>query len=333
MTTKSEPSRHRKPLRSTSDPLPGPPSPPARAIFGPFDPRDDRRVEPGDLRILDADLRSDLEQIDIAATLLDDRAIARALTLAFGPARDSSCVTALLARRSGVDLLRSLPGTEMIPGPPSRSEPTPPARIRFRGDRECETRAAIERAWSSLVLMAWEVDAVAAARAGLPSAIDPTLPEANEGDGEGETLVVRQRVATGDLTYARASEAIELDRIYAALRHSKTWSGFRAAMPPDEYELLIKQSFDEEGLRRPRPKIAFDPSQIAGYCDGDYPKWLQASMDRYLPKDVIRDFGRSAGTRFNGDYLELASCDRLAINRRLRRHGYRVLDGSHLFFM
>ena len=104
-------------------------------------------------------------------------------------------------------------------------------------------------------------------------------------------------------------------------------------MPPDEYEYLMKRSFDEEGRRRPGAKAKFEPSRISGYSDGDYPQWLQASMGTDLPTDVVRDFGRSSCTRFNGDYLELATCDRLAINRRLRRHGYRVLDGSHLYFM
>jgi hypothetical protein len=242
-------------------------------------------------------------------------------------------VTAFLARRSGVDLLCSLPGTEMVPFARTSDGDPPLAEIRFRLDREFETRAAIERAWSSLVLMAWEVDAEAAARAGLPSAEDPTTPDAHEGHGESGTFLVRKSPANGDLVYACKSEATELDRIYAAIRDSKTWGEFRAAMPRDEYSEIIRRRFDDEGEPRPRSRDRFEPEAVPGYFDGDYPRWIQACMDSSLPEDVIRDFGRSSSTRLNGEYLELAPCDRLAINRRLRRHGYRVLDGSHLTFM
>jgi hypothetical protein len=221
----------------------------------------------------------------------------------------------------------------MVPFARTSDGDPPLAEIRFRLDRESETRAAIERAWSSLVLMAWEVDAEAAGKAGLPSAEDPKSPDADEGGGESGTLLVRTGASKEDLVYAGESEAAELDRIYAAIHDSKTWGEFRAAMPRDEYSEIIRRRFDDNGEPRPRSRDRFEAEDVPGYLDGDYPRWIQASMSYSLPKDIVRDFGRSSCTRFNGDYLELAACDRLAINRRLRRHGYRVLDGSHLYFM
>ncbi|MBK9968769.1 MAG: hypothetical protein IPP07_29470 [Holophagales bacterium] len=123
-------------------------------------------------------------------------------------------------------------------------------------------------------------------------------------------LYWRVSPANEGLVFATPERAEEVDALYRAITTSRTWGAFRAAMPPEEYEQIVSIVFDEAGEERPEPGTPFDSSVVPGYCDGDYPPWLQTEMEEVLPQKVIDRYGRWVETSINGWYVHLeASLD------------------------
>jgi hypothetical protein len=138
--------------------------------------------------------------------------------------------------------------------------------------------------------------------------------------------------ANDGLVFATPERAAFVSRLYAALEGSTTWAEFRRSMPRAEYARVIRRTFDENGEPRPRGCDPFSSADIPGYCDGDYPPWLQQEMDDLLPVEVIERFGEGQVTMLNGGYTHLDPKDLPEIIAMLERHGYVVQDGSRLNF-
>lgn len=132
-------------------------------------------------------------------------------------------------------------------------------------------------------------------------------------------------VANGGLVFADPERARAVSRIDAALSESRTWEEFRAAMDPEEYERLVSTMFDEEGLERPTPETPFRAEEVPGYCDGDYPPWLQQEMDDVLPWELIERFGQHEPTCINGWFVRFDPDDLPAITEMLAEMGIDVV--------
>jgi hypothetical protein len=150
------------------------------------------------------------------------------------------------------------------------------------------------------------------------------------------TRTVRKRLMyniCGDaLVFAEPDVARFISRIHEAISNSSTWEEFRRAMPRSEYSRMIREWFDDQGEPRPRGCDKFDAEQIPGYCDGDYPDWLQQTMDRVLPEEIMEEFAEGENSVLNGPYFHIDAEHLPEITARLKQLGYAVEDGTHLSF-
>jgi len=101
-------------------------------------------------------------------------------------------------------------------------------------------------------------------------------------------------------------EAQRLAVVNDALEDSKTWGEFLDAVSTDRITLdELADKFDD----LPDRDAPFDPDDIYGFADGDWPAWPMARMLGWLPQSV-RALGTLQTTALNGDALEIGE-DRL----------------------
>ena len=82
----------------------------------------------------------------------------------------------------------------------------------------------------------------------------------------------------------------------------------------------------------PADDETFEPSVVPGFCDGDYPQWLQREMDDLLPREFLEEFGERQNTMLNGSYWHL-DLERLAeILRALKHVGFEIEQREDLMF-
>ena len=122
------------------------------------------------------------------------------------------------------------------------------------------------------------------------------------------------------LVFATPERALLIDRIHRGIETSTTWEQFRKAMPPNEYSQIIR-SYDEQGEPRPRGLDEVQQFLVPGYCDGDYPAWLQSEMD-WIADDLWPQFGTLENTIFNGAYWHIPESKRKAVCAALRLRGW-----------
>jgi hypothetical protein len=97
-------------------------------------------------------------------------------------------------------------------------------------------------------------------------------------------------------------EARRLAALNDALQNSQTWGEFLDAVARDlatARELAAK--FGDE---LPAREDAFDPDDIYGFADGDWPAWPMQKMLDWLPESV-QQLGTIQATAINGDALEI----------------------------
>jgi hypothetical protein len=140
----------------------------------------------------------------------------------------------------------------------------------------------------------------------------------------------------GGLVFAEASTAEYNSRIHTALSTSKSWREFREAMPEDAYDAIIdqfRQALEEGDLEElPQDDDAFDGAFIPGYYDGDYPEWLQQSMDYLLPEELLERYGEMRDTALNGSYWHIDTEHEQELVEELRRLGQKVTRRDDLRF-
>lgn len=145
-------------------------------------------------------------------------------------------------------------------------------------------------------------------------------------------LLVRTNPYNGGLVFAREERALLISTIHQAIDSSKTWGEFRAAIPAKEYSKIIVGAFEDGGERRPAKSAPFDPEQLPGWSDGDYPPWLQSEMEAVLPRNLLRQFGRLDTTNLNGSFWYIPEENKAAICAALTSLGVTVEDAEHLRF-
>jgi hypothetical protein len=147
-----------------------------------------------------------------------------------------------------------------------------------------------------------------------------------------QLLLYRVVPHNGGVVFAAEDRAKSIARIHRAIETSTTWSQFRAAIPPGEYSAVMRSSFDAIDETRPKASDPFDPEQIAGWSDGDYPPWLQQEMDDVVPEPLLLQFATREQTAVNGAFWLIPEEQLERICAALRAAGLRVRRAQGLPF-
>ena len=142
------------------------------------------------------------------------------------------------------------------------------------------------------------------------------------------------------LVFAPADVAEEVDCIHRAIARSKTWGEFRHRMPAQAYtDLYVDYFSDEPGVIEEEPNAVppaddapFSSDSVPGYCDGDYPLWIASVQERFLPRDMLQEYGTREDSFLNGPCWRIYSPRREAILGALRARGYEVTERADLNF-
>ena len=146
-----------------------------------------------------------------------------------------------------------------------------------------------------------------------------------------ETLYYRESPANWGLVFAKPERAKYIARIHHAIESSKTWGEFKMKLPLKEYDAVFLM-FDFEYGEWPNISTPFNSEDVPGYCDGDYPYWLQAEMDRCLPDEILEKYAELTETMLNGDYYHIDADQEEDICRELRTSGFNVIKREDLYF-
>jgi hypothetical protein len=109
---------------------------------------------------------------------------------------------------------------------------------------------------------------------------------------------------------------------------SGTWGEVKAALDPDTYQDLLDRWSAGDG--EPGPDEPFDPDEIGGYRDGDYPTWPAQYMLDWMPDEIRQKFGSVGYSRVSGSALSLEPEDKDAIVQALEKLGYRCVEDQQL---
>jgi hypothetical protein len=139
-------------------------------------------------------------------------------------------------------------------------------------------------------------------------------------------LVYRVGLANSGVVFATPARARYVASLNAAL-DSKTWGEFRNRIPGEEWEQLA-QGFDEV----PGPNEAFDFAAVPGFCDGDWPPWLQKEILRVLPAPLVKKYAAASMTSINGIYYHIKQEDLPDLLRELESRGIRAVHEPDLEF-
>jgi len=143
------------------------------------------------------------------------------------------------------------------------------------------------------------------------------------------TLVYTVSRANGGIVLAPPARARYIARTHHAIETATTWAEFRRLAPRREYSAILRH-WDDDGEPRPRGTDRFDSESVPGYCDGDYPAWLQQEMHEHVPAEILRRFATRQSTFLNGSYWHIDQ-ERLAeLIVVLEGLGYEVRDGSSM---
>lgn len=154
------------------------------------------------------------------------------------------------------------------------------------------------------------------------------------------TDLVYRTHPNGGLVIVPREIAVHSDRIHRALTNARTWGEFRILLPPGEWEAVVRmlrdiaEFYDDDGV----PIWEFGHHEFDGYNDipavpdGDYPPWLQKSLDDFIPLEVLTRFGKRKASARNGYFWCLPSENLPQISEVLEARGYTITSGADLRF-
>lgn len=149
-------------------------------------------------------------------------------------------------------------------------------------------------------------------------------------------LLYRVIPHNGGVVVAEEQRAYEIASIHHAIKSSLTWGEFKAAMPSEEYDKIIgwylegfayEEVLDEEP-ELPAPEEPFDADFLI--CDGDYPAWLQAEMDRVIPEGMFHRYGKSEQTFISGNFWNIPEANTGPLLAELHGRGFEVDEARDL---
>ena len=102
-------------------------------------------------------------------------------------------------------------------------------------------------------------------------------------------------------------------------------------MDPAEFEkIVVDPSGELQAV--PNDDDWFSGDCVPGYCDGDYPDWLQSKMDYLLPNELLEKYGKLTSTMLNGNYWHIVSTDLPNLLADLDALGYEPVERTDLSF-
>ena len=153
-------------------------------------------------------------------------------------------------------------------------------------------------------------------------------------------LFFRESPHGDSLVFAPPARAELVDCLHRAISESQTWGEFRRRMPKEEYGDLFADIFsadsndleEDDSLREPAGEEKFDAESVPGFTDGDYPPWIAAEQDLYLPPDVLSAFGHSESSVLNGLFWIIDPGKREQLLGALKAKGYGLTEREDLQF-
>jgi hypothetical protein len=124
------------------------------------------------------------------------------------------------------------------------------------------------------------------------------------------------------LLFAERHQAKRLAQSWRSLTQSATWGDFKESVPEPEWE-FVASIFEDYDEPLPPDDTAFDPEQVPGYSDGDFPLlWPPNDAVEWFPRDLIDKYGGAIEVTSNGYHLDLPleSAENIAADLRERGH-------------
>jgi hypothetical protein len=139
-------------------------------------------------------------------------------------------------------------------------------------------------------------------------------------------LVYRVSDANDGVVFTTPARARYVDALFDAL-DSKTWGEFRSRIPAEEWKELASKL--EEIPAKDEP---FDVACVPGFCDGDWPPWVQKEILRVLPPPLVKRYAEACMTSINGVYFHIRQEDLPALLAELEGRGICTAHAPDLQF-
>lgn len=120
------------------------------------------------------------------------------------------------------------------------------------------------------------------------------------------------------LVFIPKAWAQDLAATYHAVA-SSTWGDLKAKASPELLEEVLEMMDLEEA---PADELSFDLDDIPAVNDGDWPDWPEQMMLRWIPREVLDEYGRYESSMLNGPFGVLDESREDEIVAALERLGY-----------
>ena len=190
-----------------------------------------------------------------------------------------------------------------------------------------------------------------------PSALSHKKSGENQQSQYGEELIYgycEPAIAEKNWVFNNKWRAQWLATVHGALWKAKTWGEFKNLVGKEIYDEIIeyqiesakltsfeeyfkedrecdpditedesRESYKEFDNRIPSEEEEFDPEEICGLADGDWPGAQEIDMVNWVPEEIQEKFGTIGDTVFNGEYLSFNISKEKEIVEAFRAFGYR----------
>jgi len=144
-------------------------------------------------------------------------------------------------------------------------------------------------------------------------------------------LLYRVVQHNGGMVIAPEARARRIAAIHTALSDSKSWRELAQKLPDGEYEVIVSR-LAVIGEELPELDDPFEPEQVPGWSDGDYPPWLQREMDSLLVDIDLTPIARRVHTVHNGSYWHIDQQSFELLRSVMESKGYRLIAADALPF-
>ena len=134
-------------------------------------------------------------------------------------------------------------------------------------------------------------------------------------------------VYADELVFIPTERARHLASTWKAMLKSKTWGELKKLAPLKAYREILQF---QESPRSIRSGHVFDYYTMTPVPEGDYPGFPQQEVMEWMPKDILREYGRMMQTSLNGDYPAFDPQVCQTIVERLKQHGFRCRRNQRL---
>jgi len=153
------------------------------------------------------------------------------------------------------------------------------------------------------------------------SIIDVAVEEENNMPKKTSREVLCWRIsANGGIEFLPEAEDKKRHRLFYPEKYNYTWRDFAKEYPedfqimldnyePDEEQEETEETVEINGRLYNKNEVPsniderFDIEGVPGFADGDFPEWAATIMERYIPSDIIDEYGKVDDSVLNGDFI------------------------------